>query len=179
MSGNFTADDNVVLIPFTVALNGAVTIQTSSFANGSVGFEPVLTLYDGLGNLFLQDATGGTTPGGCGLRGIDSTSGFCLDAVISALLNAGSYTLALTEWDNIPGGPTLADGFPQTGNGNFTGSEFGPGSGSFLLFNGSQRTSAWALSIDGADVPEPATFGLACAALIALTAAGRRSSARK
>ena len=123
VSGNFAQDEDVVLIPFTVPTLGVVTIRTTSFADGSTGFEPVLTLYDSAGNLLLQDATGGTVPAGCGLRSIDPTSGYCLDALIQSPLNAGSYTLALTEWDNIPGGPTLADGFPQTGNGNFTGPE--------------------------------------------------------
>ena len=161
VSGNFAQDEDVVLIPFTVPTLGVVTIRTTSFADGSTGFEPVLTLYDSAGNLLLQDATGGTVPAGCGLRSIDPTSGYCLDALIQSPLNAGSYTLALTEWDNIPGGPTLADGFPQTGNGNFTGPEFLGSPGSFILFDGSQRNSDWALQIDGLDVPEPATAGLA------------------
>lgn len=176
-SGNFSSDDDVVLIPFTVSNTGLVLIQTTSFA-ASLGFEPVLTLYDASGNLFLQDATGGTTPGGCGVRSIDSSSGFCLDAVIQSILNAGNYTLALTEYDNIPGGPTLADGFPQTGNGNFTGPEFLGGPGSFILFNGDQRTSDWALTIDtpgeGSVVPEPGTLGLTGTGLFAIAAALRR-----
>jgi hypothetical protein len=176
-SGNFSADDDVVLIPFTVADSGSVLIQTTSFA-ASLGFEPVLTLYDGSGNLFLQDATGGTTPDGCGVRSIDPVSGFCLDAVIQNFLNAGNYTLALTEYDNIPGGPTLADGFPQTGNGNFTGPEFLGGPGSFILFNGDQRTSDWALDIDlpgpASPVPEPATLGLTGIGLLVAFFAARR-----
>lgn len=177
-SGNFGLDEDVVLIPFTVSTLSVITMQTTSFANGSTGFEPVLTLFDSTGNLLLQDATGGTVPGSCGLRAIDPTSGYCLDAFIQSPLNAGSYTLALSEWDNIPGGPTLADGFPQTGNGNFTGPEFLGSPGSFILFNGSQRTNAWALQIDGLGVPEPATAGLAGAALLAMMVFYRKSNRR-
>jgi PEP-CTERM motif len=179
-SGNFTADDDVVLIPFTIATGGSVLIQTTSFA-ASVGFEPVLTLYDSAGNLFLQDATGGTVPGGCGVRSIDAVSGFCLDAEIQNFLNAGDYNLALTEYDNIPGGPTLADGFPQTGNGNFTGPEFLGSPGSFILFDGEQRTSDWALSITTGDttvppsVPEPSTFWLIGTGLLAALFTTRRT----
>jgi len=181
-NGSFSADDNVVLIPFTVAADDPVLIQTTSFA-GSMGFEPVLTLYDGSGNLFLQDATGGTAPSGCGGRAIDPTSGFCLDAEIDSFLNAGSYTLALTEYDNIPSGPTLADGFPQTGNGDFTGPEFLGIPGSFILFDGQQRTSDWALDIDItgtttiATAPEPDSLILTGLGLIAAAFIARRKLA--
>ncbi len=185
-SGNFSADDDVVLIPFTISTGASVLIQTTSYA-ASIGFEPVLTLYDAAGNLFLQDATGGTIPSGCDVRAIDAVSGFCLDAVIQNFLNAGNYTLALTEYDNIPGGPTLAEGFPQTGNGNFTGPEFTGNPGSFILFDGEQRTSAWALSINNADTtiseppvgvtPEPATLALTGSGLLSVFFAAYRKYA--
>jgi len=174
-SGNFNFDDDVVLIPFLVPSTNTVTISTSSFGDGSGGFEPILTLFDGAGNLIAQDTTGGTLPFGCGSRAIDPISGFCLDGFIQGLLNAGNYTLALTEWDNIANGPTLADGFPQTGNGNFTGPEFLGGLGSFILFDGSQRNSNWALQITGADVPEPGTAGLMLCAGLAMALLRRRA----
>ena len=170
-SGNFAMDDDVKLIPFSVVSSSLVTMETTSFGDGSKGFEPVLTLYDGSGNLFLQDSTGGTAPGGCGARSIDPVSGFCLDAFIQALLGPGSYTLALTEADNVPNGPTLADGFPQAGNGNFTGPEFLGQPGSFILFDGSQRNSDWALQINSrglAPVPEPGTAALLLSGVIGL-----------
>ena len=173
-SGNFTQDDNVVLIPFTIFGTEALTIHSTSFADGSVGFEPVLTLYDGTGALLFQDATGGTVPGSCGVRAIDPVSGYCLDGEIQQTLAAGSYTLALTEYDNIPSGPNLSDGFPQTGNGNFTGPEFLGQPGSFILFDGSQRNNDWAVQIDGVPVPEPGTATLGTSALLALIAVGRK-----
>jgi len=173
-SGAFTHDDDVVLIPITVAGSSLITIRTTSFADGSTGFEPVLTLFDGSGNLLLQDSMGGTVPAGCDGRVIDPSSGFCLDGFIQGVLGAGSYTLALTEYDNIPGG-TLSDGFPQTGNGDFTGPEFRGTAGAFVLFDGSQRTSAWALTVDGAAVPEPGTMSLLAAALVSVMAIRRRA----
>jgi hypothetical protein len=171
---SFSQDDNVVLIPFSTLGSTLVTMETTSFGSGAKGFEPVLTLYDGSGNLLLQDSTGGTAPSSCGGRAIDPFSGFCLDAVISQVLPTGSYTLALTEWDNIPSGPTLADGFPDTGTGNFTGSEFGCGAGGFFLFDCTQRTAGWAVQIQGAAVPEPATMGLSGIGILALILAAAK-----
>jgi hypothetical protein len=175
-SGQFGLDEDVVLIPLLISGNTLVTIQTTSFASGITGFEPVLTVFDGAGNLLLQDATGGTEPNACGARLTDPASGFCLDAYIQATLGTGSYTVALSEWDNIPGG-TLADGFPQTGNGNFTGPEFLGQPGAFILFNTSQRTNNWALQIDGAastPTPEPGTAGLLGTALAGAVMLRRR-----
>ena len=170
-SGNFTHDDDVVLIPFSISGSTLVTIQTTSFADGSTGFEPVLTLFDGLGTFMFQDA-GGNAPLDCGARLIDPASGFCLDAYIQQTLGPGSYTLALSEAPNAPGGD-LADGFPQAGMGDFTGLPFGK-TGPFYLFEGSQRTSAWALQIDGAAVPEPGTMGLLGSCLLGTALLGLR-----
>lgn len=176
-SGTFGKDDEVVLIPLTISSASSILIQTTSFAS-SKGFEPVLTLFDASGDLLLQDAQGGTVPSGCGVRSIDGVSGFCLDAVIDSFLNAGNYTLALSEYDNIPGGPNISDGFPQAGNGNFTGPEFLGGPGSFILFDGEQRTGEWAISTNinanVAATPEPAPLGLTCLGLLGVLFAARR-----
>ena len=111
----------------------------------------MLSLFDSGGNLLAFD-DGGVAPAGCGPRQVDAATGFCLDAYISGLFSAGSYTAVLTEWDNTPNGPTFDDGFSEQGNGNFTG-------GPFLLNAGPgyQRTGNWALDLPGAPavVPEP------------------------
>ena len=175
-SGSFSADDNLVLTPVLLVSPGLVIFQTTSFADGSLGFNPVLALFDGSGNL-LQVDQGGTVPA-CGGRSIDAASGYCLDAYIQTNLVAGNYTLALTEWDNLPNGPMLADGFSEMGNGNFTGPNALGTPGSFILFDGSQRSSQWALQLSGAglaEVPEPASVGLVgCALLAALVGRGLR-----
>ena len=107
---------------------------------------PVVSLFDSSGNLIVFDA-GGFALGACGPRAVDPVAGYCLDAYINGFFPAGTYTAILTEWDNTPNGPTLADGFVEQGTGKFhrwpVPSQCGPGF---------QRTAKWAL-----DVPGPAT----------------------
>jgi hypothetical protein len=171
-SGTFAFDSDTVIVPFSIGGPGLVTIFTSSFGDGSGGFEPVITLFDGGGNLYLQDAIGGTI-GNCGARSVDPISGFCLDAFIQTTLAAGNYTVTLSESDNIPGGPTLADGFPQAPGTNFTGPEFLGVPGSFILFDGSQRNANWTLEIDSSTVPEPGTLPLLASAFASAFLIGR------
>jgi hypothetical protein len=162
-TGNFTQDDDVVLFNFSIGSTSTVTMQTFSFAGGvngastviaEGGFAPVLTLFDGSGNELATDHD--NLLGNC--TKTDSISGFCWDAKIVESLAAGDYTLALTEDDNTALGPTLADGFQEQGNGNFTEILFG-GLNPFTLVDGSQRSNAWAVDIDIAGgtspVPEP------------------------
>jgi hypothetical protein len=165
-SGTFNSDDDVAQVAFNISGNTLVTIQSTSFALG--GFEPVLTLFDPLGNLYLNDSNGGTAPGNCGARGIDPVSGYCLDGFIQAVLGPGAWTLIITEWDNIPSGPTLFDLFPHAGEGNFTGPNFTGQPGSFLLFDGTQRSADWAVTIDGVDAPEPSTSVLMVSGILGL-----------
>lgn len=173
--GNFSSDDQILSIPFILSAPGTVTLNTVSFGGGldvdgnvisGGGFEPVLSLFEGTGaqNLIGQDTIGGTAPGGCGGRGIDAGSGYCLDAFLEQSLNAGTYLLALTESDNIANGPTFLDGFSKQGQGNFTGTEFTGTPGSFILFDGSQRSSAYLVNLTGDNLstptPEPFSAGL-------------------
>jgi hypothetical protein len=149
LNGTFAQDDDMFTTSFTLAAPSAIVVRTLSFANG--GFAPVVSLFDSTGNLVTFD-DGGVAPGGCGARDTDAATGFCLDAYISGIFAADTYTVILTEWDNTPNGPTLADGFTEQGNGNFTG-------GPFLLNAGPgfQRTGNWTLKIPGtaATTPEP------------------------
>ena len=192
--GNFSSDDQILTIPFILSAPGTVTLSTVSFAGGldgdgntilGGGFEPVLSLFEGTGaqNLIGQDTTGGTLPGGCGGRGIDGASGYCLDALLQQSLNAGTYLLALTESDNIANGPSFFDGFSQQGQGNFTGTEFTGTPGSFILFDGTQRTSAYLVNLTGDNLstptPEPFSAGLMAIgfAAVGLVRRKRKSSA--
>jgi hypothetical protein len=173
-SGNFTQDDNVRLFNFSLLNNASVNISTSSYAAG--GFDPTLTLFDSTGVFIDQNQD-------------VSTSNF--DSFMTDNLLAGSYIVALTQYDNFPiaddtNNKLLSDGFTQAGNGNFTGPEFSlsGGPGSFINIDGLQRTSQWAVAIEVVDaannpaaVPEPSTLLLSAAgfaALCALRRSGRR-----
>jgi hypothetical protein len=160
LSGSFVQDDSIEWLRISVNSPATVTINTLSFAGGinylsdsisAGGFAPVLSLFaeSGLQPLLATDHDGGPGPG-CGPRASDPASGFCWDGYMSTALPSGSYLLALTEDDNLAFGPTLADGFSRTGQGNFTGPNFTGQSGSFILVTGAQRTSDWDLQIDGA-----------------------------
>ena len=175
-TGSFATDDQVQLFHVYVAIPSDVLFRTWSFAGGTNaegtaipggGFAPVLSLL-GPDGVWLVSDGGGTFGDGC-TRSVDGSSGFAWDACISEdNLPAGLYTLALTEDDNVPYGPTLADGFPRTGQGDFTGplvfGEAGEGLSFILINTGEQRTPEWAVDItgdgitsadQGGTVPEP------------------------
>jgi hypothetical protein len=161
-TGNFLLDNDLQKFIFTIASPGTVTMQTWSFAggtniNGSLvpagGFAPVLALFDSTGTIVGNFDEGGTPPSACGPRNIDAASGLCLDAFLSDSLVAGTYTLILSQQDNIPLSAFLSDGYQHDGDPNFAGG-----------FNdfGFQRTSRWEVDIVHVDsahevtgAPEP------------------------
>jgi hypothetical protein len=117
----------------------------------------------------------------------DTVTGNCDDSYLVENLRAGTYTLALAVWDNVPNG-NLSDGFRQDGNPGFTCAEFSLG-GNFCDTTtalGVARTAKYALSISGHDVvgpatvPEPSTLALfgADAAMTVLFPRARVRSAR-
>jgi hypothetical protein len=181
--GTFSTDDQVQL--FTVTLNspGALTVQTFGYAGNASpffapgGFDPELTLFKGTG-VFLAN----NDDGGCGTVAQDPTTLNCFDAIITtAVLPAGNYFLALTESNNDPNGPTLADGFTQTGQGNFTCAEFfPPHTGPFCDPSPAVRNGNWALQVTGANnvqagvVPEPGSCILVALGLGLLVQKRRR-----
>ena len=178
LSGNLQDDSSVVLYNFDVQTGGLVTLQTFSYAGGvdaegavvaAGGFDPVLTLFDMSGNFLVSN-----DDGPCGTVGADPTTGNCFDSFISGDLAAGSYTVALTEYDNLPAGSTLADSFTEVGNGNFTCQEFLGTPGGFCDDSPSQRDSAYELDVitpgaAPAITPEPASgvLVLSCVGFLA------------
>jgi len=121
LNGTINTDDAVQLFTFTVATTGAVDLRSYGYAGGTTstgtvvprgGFDTILTLFSASGGLLTEndDGTGVAT---------DPTAGLARDARITANLAAGSYLLALTQYDNFARG-NLADGFVEAGHPNFT-----------------------------------------------------------
>jgi uncharacterized protein (TIGR03437 family) len=148
-SGAFSADDNERAFYFTLAAPGTVTLQTVSYAAG--GFDPTLSVFDATGKLVAVNQDGG-----CSNVAADPVNGFCWDSFLQLSLPAGNYTAVLTESENLPNGPTLADSFVYNGQGNFT--SFTPLGANFLDFTLRQRTPAYALTVTGATSTETTTI---------------------
>lgn len=169
-SGNFTNDNDVVLLDFTVGIDSTVTIFSSSWLSGDsgLGFDPILAIWDASGNIVNEQDDGNNT--GSTLSGGVLYSHGTWDSYFDVFLTAGDYTASITQFDNFRVSDQLSDGFQHDGNPNFT---FDEGYGPAPLFNGvwsstDTRTGAWEfhiLNVDaasgpGPDLPEPATITL-------------------
>ena len=172
-TGNFTQDNDVLLVNFNILAGTTVTFQTFGYGGGTNanganiipgGFEPILQVFTSPSGL----AVGGPILPGpdptCGPRNPDpSRLNFCQDAYAQVFLIAGDYVLALTQNANTPNG-NLGDGFFYDADSNFNNG--------FVGTFGFQGTSQWALDIVGADsasaplaIPEPGSALLAATAL--------------
>lgn len=121
LPGIFTADDNVQLFSVSLTAPAAVDFRTYAYGGGTTstatviapgGFDTILTLFSASG-VFID-----ANDDGMGAN-VDRSTGMAGDARITANLAAGSYILALTQYDNFSLG-ALADGFAETGHPNFT-----------------------------------------------------------
>ncbi len=180
-TGSFLQDDNVQSFAFTVATPGVVTLQTFSYSGGTNGagalisaggFDPTVSLFTSAGTLLLfQDDA---TPE-CNVVAADPVTGECFDVYLATSLGAGSYLAVLTQFDNHAIGPSLANGFTQSGNGNFTAA-FGCEPGIFCDVDADARTGAFALDITTPTVvPVPAAAWLFAGGLAALTRLRRQT----
>jgi len=161
-TGNLANDDQVLFFNFTVGVPSLVTLRTYSYAGGTNaagqviargGFDPILSLYDGSGVRVGQNDDGGSP-----LVAIDAVSGRAWDTFFTANLVAGSYTVAVSEFDNF-GPANLAGFFPGSSSVGFadvSGVANNPRNGhwAFDVLNVGAATQV------GGVVPEPATWGL-------------------
>lgn len=187
-TGSFTTDDQLQDIVFSLSSPATITTVTFGYAGGTNqagtlipqgGFDPYLSIFDAGGSLVAVN-----DDGTCGQVPADSVTGACFDSYISETLSAGTYTLILSQSGNQPFDNTLADGFTQTGQTNFTAMN-GCSNEIFCDINADNRTGFWAVDIDNVDsaslpgsaVPEPASVLLAAAGLVAILSA--RSRARR
>jgi hypothetical protein len=152
-TGSFASDDDKRVVYLTLSAAGTLLARTWSYAGGingvgatapEGGFDPTLSLFDSAGSLIAYNQDGG-----CASVAADSITASCWDSYLSIPLPAGSYTLVLTQSENLPNGPTLADSFVYDGQPNFTAVPGASGAG-FLDFFLSQRTAYYAFDIAGA-----------------------------
>ncbi|PSB01914.1 DVUA0089 family protein [Merismopedia glauca] len=158
--GNFTQDDDVRLINFTLSSTSQVIIKSLSYAGGTQadgtlvsagGFDPILSLFDNGGNLIDSNDDGGSSH-----VPADLTTGAGFDAFLTSLLNPGTYTVAVTQFYNFPGGTNISQGFRHQGEANFT-SLYGCSTGVFCDTTGNSRTNFWAVDVLKRDEPIPPT----------------------
>jgi hypothetical protein len=103
---------------------------------------------------------------------VDSATGLGSDAAFSLALGGGTYTLALTQYDNFALGD-LSAGFSRAGSGNFTPSLSGTCTATaFCDSVGAARTGHWAVNVTA--IPEPSTVALMLGGLAAMTGLRRR-----
>ena len=149
----FAHDDEKRSYYFSLTQSTTVNFRTYSYAggvdtNGNIiprgGFDPTLSLFDSTGALIANNRDGG-----CGVVPADAVTGFCWDALLSVTLPAGSYQLVLTIGENLPNGPTLADGFIYEGQGDYTTGPGGVGPPGLWDASGSKRTGALSLAVTG------------------------------
>ncbi len=195
-TGAFTQDDQLQLFTFTAPTSTTV-VRTWSYAGGTDfagamidpgGFDPVLSVFDATGGLMdssLLLASNDDGPDQCPTNApncvsSDPSTGAAFDSllVLNGLDPGGQYVLVLSESDNLPVGPDYGSGFSQTGQGNFTPTEFPCGGAAFCDANLAQRNGAWAvdiLNVGTADeAPEPGSILLVAAGLGVLGLLRRR-----
>lgn len=194
-TGNLATGDQVLLFNFTVGASSLVTLETLSYAGGTNaagtviargGFDPILALFDSTGALINQNDDGGS------LVPADIT-GVHYDTFLQSLLAAGSFTVAVMQYDNFANGPNLSNGFQNTGNPNFATAFNGGtcGTNQFVDVAGaganSCRDSHWAFDIlgvnsatgpgggGGTQVPEPNVSLLLGIGLLGVVALSRKA----
>jgi len=181
-TGTFNHDDNVQLFAVTLNAPSTLTVKTWSYGGGVNGAGKAIPAGGFATDLAIFSASGAlidfADSGGCPPQNMDPGTGMCGDGVLTeGNLAAGSYTVALSEFFNIPNGLSLSAGFLEDGMGNFTGPTLCGATGAFLDSGCNQRTGNYALDISGvssaAALPEP-SFALITGLVLVGAAVMRR-----
>jgi hypothetical protein len=148
-TGSFDADDDVQYFDFVVGSTSDVQLMSLSYAGGvnsagqtisAGGFDPILTLFNKDTGAFIADNDDGNVPD----VNEDVASGNTFDTFLEVTLNAGNYTVAISQFDNRRVG-LLFEGFLET-DANFTSAD-GCSNGQFCDVDGNNRTPDWAFDI--------------------------------
>ena len=153
--GTFAQDDERRQFTFTLLQQRTVVLRTWSYAGGvnstgarieGGGFDPSLSLFDSTGLLLATNRDGG-----CDKVAADRVTTWCWDAFIAIPLPKGTYQLVLTESENTPLGPYLADPFVYDGAGNFTAAPGITAPAGFWDYSPNRRNNSYAMDISGVD----------------------------
>ncbi len=184
-SGFLDADDDVQFFNFQVGTTSNVTLLTYSYAGGTQadgnliiegGFDPILALFDSSGTLINSNDDGSASD-----VGTSAVTGSTFDTFLTATLGAGTYTVAVMQYDNFPSGSSLSDGFTYSGQPNFTAG-YGCSNGQFCDVDGFNRSAFWAfdvLNVDDAVVVDPSPVPLPAGMPLLLGALGAMGIARR
>lgn len=177
-TGQFTHDNDVQLISFTVNALSTVGLRTFSYAGGvngagqaiaRGGFDPIIELFNASGQLIGQQ-----DDSVCGKVATDTVTRQCWDVNYAIQLAAGTYTVSLQQYNNYSVSDRLADGF------YYQGAQYQNFRNGFVDEMDVKRNGSWALDIINASpviqasVPEPATILLMGSAMAGMSALCRR-----
>jgi hypothetical protein len=191
-TGTFLTPEDAFLLTVTMATGGDLTLQTYGFGGGtnaagtvipSGGFDPFVGLFSGTGPsaIFLDgdsDILSNYTPGcpPAGTLTIGSVPGQCGDVDLEFTgLAAGTYTVLLSDGDNVPNAVFETTGLLGDGFTDLTGGVFQTCADANDCNNDNGN---WALDITASNVsvtatPEPATVELIGLAALAMALARR------